>query len=341
MLVADAVLTRAGAIRYPPSDFGLSEDTADSQGMVTVFRSLDSLTNTTTLASFRRAPITLDHPDRVTPENWSETVVGFVVGEPQIEGDKVLADIIIGDEEALDAYQKGRRQLSIGYDADITQIGDSVFETNGPLNLNHIALVEQGKAGPEVRVLDGKDNNMKPEELKAAVQAAVQEAGVDKAKAVDTQAVASAIVSHLEPALKTIQEAATAAQEADAKAEAAKAADELIAATRADERNRVTVLFEAMPFLDSDTQAKVVDSDEKDILVAALGATVPDAANQSVEYLRGALAFAKSAPKPTGATVADGVTSLGHRSRGDNPVEDARREMIKRLESKYKQEVKS
>ena len=69
-LRAGATLTRGGPIDYLRSEIGMTGD-----GMVTVNRTLETISHPATLASLRGAPITLGHPEGgVTPENFQDVV---------------------------------------------------------------------------------------------------------------------------------------------------------------------------------------------------------------------------------------------------------------------------
>ena len=82
-----------------------------------------------------------------------------------------------------------------------------------------------------------------------------------------------------------------AADEAKLKAEdAAKDFEKQIVAQ---ERARYDIMLDAMPLIDEAKRETLKGADVKDILIAALGDSIPNAANQSVDYLRGALDAAK------------------------------------------------
>ena len=78
--------------------------------------------------------------DEVTPENWRDRVVGTVVGEPRIAGDVVVADVLIGDREALKRLEEGTDELSVDYGFTL----GSDLRTVGPLVVDNIALVPKG-----------------------------------------------------------------------------------------------------------------------------------------------------------------------------------------------------
>ena len=312
MLRAGAVLTRSGDFEYQRKELGL-----DGDGSAVVHRTLESIAHPDTLASLRGAPITLGHPDGgVTPDNFQQVVVGAVAGEPQVQGGVVVGDVLIGDSDALRRLNAGTEELSIGYDFVLTDD----LRTYGALGINHVALVERGRAGSSVRVLDhvSSEGERMTDEMKAAVQAAVVVAVKDAMPGHETSGVATAITAAVSPLVDKVNQLAAdaaatkkATDEATAKAAATAAATKLVDATRAEERERFAVLTDAMPLIPEADRGKLAASDVKTILATALKDVVPDAANQDVAYLRGALAMTKraAATAANGAGLPNGVTA--------------------------------
>ena len=112
MLKAGAIITRSGPISYTRGEIGLP---GDEETPITVDRTLETISHPDTLDSLRGKPITLGHPaDGVHPENYKDTVVGAVAGEPRVVGDVVVADVLIGDKDALKRLEDGVEELSIG-----------------------------------------------------------------------------------------------------------------------------------------------------------------------------------------------------------------------------------
>ena len=295
-LRAGAVLTRAGPITYLKSELGMEGD-----GLITIDRTLETISHPQTLASLRGAAITLTHPeDGLNTENAKGLVVGAIAGEPRVTGDAIIADVVIYDQAALDAIDNGTQELSIGYDMMLTPEG----RTRGPLLNNHIALVERGRAGSGVRIMDSAEERMNAEDAKVLADAVA--AALDRGnhnRQMDTGAMdafkkemmdtITPIVDGMKE-MKASQDAAvTAADNAKATADAKAAGDALVNATRVEERERFAVLTDAMPLIAEDKRAALLESDPKAILVAALGDSIPNADTMSVDYLRGALSFAK------------------------------------------------
>jgi hypothetical protein len=99
----------------------------------------------------------------VTPLNFQKYAKGYLQDTIQKQDDKVSATAIISAQDAIDAVEKGVRQVSCGYLADLDE---TPGEWNGEpydciqknIKYNHLALVDKGRAGPEVRLrLDAAD----------------------------------------------------------------------------------------------------------------------------------------------------------------------------------------
>ena len=330
-LRAGAVTTRAGRIPYLRGELGLDGDPEET---IEVDRTVQTLSHPVTLDTLKQAPITIGHPKGgVTPESWKDLAVGHIVGEPQLTGNVISADVLIGDIEAQKRLDEGIAELSIGYDFRLGTDGKTV----GPLEINHIAIVERGRAGSAVRVLDSapgtngivqttissdnedtnlanlSEDDMSPKEMQDAFSAALDGfmAKNKDAAAMDAgewrKAMGDALGDAMKPMMDAFgemkekqdaaaEEAAEAKRTQDAEAATLKAKDEaekLVAATRAEERERFAIVTDAMPLIDEDKRAGLADADPKDILVAAVGDTVPDAGAMSLDYLRGAVQIMK------------------------------------------------
>lgn len=294
-----AVLTRAGIFEYQARELGLP---GDPERMVTVRRTMESLRHPETLDSLRGAPVTLGHPVAdLSPANWREHVVGSVAGEPRVSANAVLGDLLIGDAGALAALDGGKREISIGYDMAVRSdtTGAADYETVGPMPVNHVALIPEGRAGHAVRVLDrhpDRSDAMDVEEISKAVRDAL----AGQQQVMQPDAVARAVTDALEPIWNALQRqreeddarAALARQE-QAEADARKAADDLRSEVIREERERAAVVADALPLVPHDQRAGLVDSDAHSILVAALGDELPDAQERSVGELRMFLAGRK------------------------------------------------
>lgn len=113
-----------------------------------------------TVASANNKPVTDNHPgELVNKNNSKEYIRGLTDSNAHVEGNMLYNDITITDSDLIDKIvNQGKRELSIGFQAEIVpQSGelngvkyDSVQKN---IRINHVAVVERGRAGHKVRLL--------------------------------------------------------------------------------------------------------------------------------------------------------------------------------------------
>lgn len=164
MLKAPARLTRVGVFEYRLPD----------GTVVRELRLPEEVFNVDSMASFELVPLTDDHPTEndgeVTAENAKRLSVGSV-GAPKQDGRFLAATLMVTDSNAIMKMQGGKQELSCGYFCDREPAAPGAVwrdpESGRDLpydfiqrNIrgNHVAVVDRGRAGPEVRVqLDAAD----------------------------------------------------------------------------------------------------------------------------------------------------------------------------------------
>jgi len=153
-LVASARVARTGIQIYDGEQFGRS-------GTVRVYRPESEVFDKATLATFAHRPMTNDHPDDfVTADNWREHAIGYSGDEVARDGEYVRVPLIMTDAAAIADWQAGKRQLSMGYTAEIvfepgtTPDGEQYDAVQKTIRNNHVALVDAARAGPEARIGD-------------------------------------------------------------------------------------------------------------------------------------------------------------------------------------------
>ena len=175
-------IARTGAMLYDKSEIPLDPD---HTGKISVHRSEDEVFRAETIASFEGKPITITHPtEDVTPENWKDLAKGEMVnvrkGGTDDDGNTALiADLLIKDKTAIALVKSGLREVSCGYDADwIQEEAGKGWQEN--IFGNHLALVDQGRAGSSYAINDskGKGRRMK---LSEKIRAAIFSKGLDEA----------------------------------------------------------------------------------------------------------------------------------------------------------------
>jgi len=119
------------------------------------------------MATLASVPVTLRHPpDLVSPSNFPKYGKGYLLESVSQDGDKIAATAIIADEQAIKAVEEGMREVSCGYTADL-EPAEGIFEgepyqfIQRNIRYNHLAIVDRGRAGPEVALrLDSDDNQV-------------------------------------------------------------------------------------------------------------------------------------------------------------------------------------
>jgi len=130
--------------------------------VVKVYRPADEVFDKASLASFVGKPITNDHPTTaVTAANWRDHARGSIFGAVK-DGDYVGFDLAFMDADTIAAVDAGKRELSNGYSCDlsiedgVTPDGVAYQAVQRNIRGNHVALVDQGRAGPDCRVSDSR-----------------------------------------------------------------------------------------------------------------------------------------------------------------------------------------
>lgn len=154
-LVCEAVpITRAGDLLYSPFETPVTP----GKGNTVISRTVEDIHDPATIASFEGKPVTINHPDDfVTPENWRELAVGVVQNVRPGDGedaDKLLADLLITDYEAISAVKGKRlREVSCGYEAEYVEVAPGRGRQENIIG-NHVALVAAGRCGSECAIFD-------------------------------------------------------------------------------------------------------------------------------------------------------------------------------------------
>lgn len=156
-LAGHALCARAGCQTYAGAEVGRPD-----AATVTVYRPDAEVFDRASMASFAGKPITVGHPaEAVTADNWAELAVGTMGEEVARDGEAIRVSLALMDAAAIKAVQGGKRELSVGYTAALVW-GDGVAPDGTPyqamqtkISVNHLAVVDRGRAGPEYRIGDG------------------------------------------------------------------------------------------------------------------------------------------------------------------------------------------
>jgi hypothetical protein len=112
------------------------------------------------LRSYDLAVVTHDHPEQfVSRDNVRDVQVGSVGTDAHRDGMFVRASLVVTDAETIRAIKAGKTDLSMGYTSTVvvqrgvTQDGTPYAGKQTNIRINHAAVVDQGRAGPECGVV--------------------------------------------------------------------------------------------------------------------------------------------------------------------------------------------
>ena len=147
---------RTGIQDYRGSEVGKPE-----MDVVRVYRPEEEVFSKDSLRTFAHLPITVDHPNAgVSAENWAEVAVGQTGQEVLRDGDFVSVPILLMDAAAIKTVENGKRELSMGYEADlewtsgITADGLQYDAIQRNLRMDHLSVVSAARGGKELKIGD-------------------------------------------------------------------------------------------------------------------------------------------------------------------------------------------
>lgn len=149
-----AYATRVGVFKYRRPDGSILRE----------LRPADEVFNGDSMKSLEGVPLTNDHPFvMLTPENAKQFTVGFTGDRAEREGDFLRIPVTILDAETISRAKAGIREVSCGYLCELEESpgtfdGEPYDVIQRNIRYNHLALVDQGRAGPDARLrMDSAD----------------------------------------------------------------------------------------------------------------------------------------------------------------------------------------
>lgn len=279
-LLAKVALTKVGVQDYSLSD--LTGNPADEGKVVGVFRPKETVFHQETKDSAKMKPFTELHPDQfVDINNYKNLSLGHIGDKIEaLDSERLGASLLVTDKSLIDKIQNGLNEISVGYTANIVekkgiykgQKYDYAFD--GPMYINHIAVVPAGRCGDSVSILDKKgDKTMSESSTQTQKKTDVKTSSLEDLAGMVKDL--SESIKDMQDKFKTFQQAreefASKGEQKDAKTEK-KIADE--ATIRAQVVDKVKSLVK-----------EIGDKSAHDLLVEACGDMVTDAKEKSNDYL--------------------------------------------------------
>lgn len=162
-LVAEARVARTGIQDYlgtevdPDNEHGLRD-----KPIVRVYRPESSVFHQDAMQSYAYRPMTNGHPggEGVNSRNWKDLAIGQTGGDVVRDGQFVKVPLVLMDAKAIEDYEAGKRELSMGYGAEVvfkdgvTDDGEHYDCYLGPMKMNHLSLEHRARGGADLRIGD-------------------------------------------------------------------------------------------------------------------------------------------------------------------------------------------
>lgn len=161
-LVAPATIAKAGNVqKYRAAELSLD---GDPNRIVSLYRPREEVAKAA--PTFAKKPVTNGHPSEkwVTAKNWPKYGRGESSETVTMDGDLMNTVVTVRDEKLRDAVMSGKSGMSCGYkfkfddSKKTTPEGVAVDGWMTDIVGNHIAVVPQGRGGPELIIADEERN---------------------------------------------------------------------------------------------------------------------------------------------------------------------------------------
>lgn len=163
-LVGQLRCAKTGLQSYLGSELGLP-----TNDVISVYRPESEVFSRESLASYANKPISDDHPiEMITSDNWSQYGKGDIGSDVVRDGEFVSVSYKIMDGDTIAKVKAGKAEVSMGYMAEIdftdgvTPDGEPYQAIQKNIRINHLAIVDRGRAGSECGFTDAQNWGTSP-----------------------------------------------------------------------------------------------------------------------------------------------------------------------------------
>lgn len=147
-LTVRAVVTKPGVYPYGRDDGSIQFE----------LKHPEDIYSDHTVGSCNAKPVTDDHPDEpVNMKNIKAYGKGMSHTDASVQGGGIMVGFTIWDEDLIEKVYDGKREISLGFMTDLvaedgTYEGQNYQFRQTNVDVNHIAIVDQGRVGPEAAI---------------------------------------------------------------------------------------------------------------------------------------------------------------------------------------------
>ena len=206
--VMECPVARSGIQEYLAAEMGPAFADRNPRDVIRVYRPDDVIFGDASLQGYAHKPLTNDHPpEQVTADNWKQYAIGHTGDEVTVREKRVRVPMLMADSAAISDVEAGKREWSAGYSVSFdvqsgtTPDGQAYDAIVTGQKINHIALVDRGRAGPDCRIGDNhsaSDDALQEKRQMAEVK--MQDGSIPFAVADET---AAAVVRNIQSARDT------------------------------------------------------------------------------------------------------------------------------------------
>lgn len=156
-MAVSARVAKAGNVqKYLGKELGMKD-----RAVVRVYRPEEAVFNLDAVKTYAGVPITMGHPtEKVSATNWKTLAVGEVGDDVLRDGEFIRVPMLVRDAQAIAQIEAGVCELSMGYDCKVelrdgvAPNGEAYDAVMSGFTMNHVAVVPEGRGGPELRIGD-------------------------------------------------------------------------------------------------------------------------------------------------------------------------------------------
>lgn len=153
LIAVKSSLARTGIQEYRAYELGMTD--ADPLKIIRLMRTEEEVFDAASVKSFENVPLTIEHPSElITAANWPTYAKGEVRDVAR-DGQFLTGTVIVKSQEAIDAIQSGKSQLSNGYIFDLDMTPGAGFDGHQRnIRGNHVAIVDAARCGVACKLTD-------------------------------------------------------------------------------------------------------------------------------------------------------------------------------------------
>ena len=163
-LVGSLRCSRTGIQQYLGTELGLSDNR-----VINVYRPENEVFSRASLETYANKPISDGHPPvMIDSENWATYGKGDIGSDVVRDGEFVSVSYKIMDGDTIAKVKAGKAEVSMGYMAEIdfqdgvTPDGEPYQAIQKNIRINHLAIVDRGRAGSECGFTDAQNWGTSP-----------------------------------------------------------------------------------------------------------------------------------------------------------------------------------